>query len=111
MMWISVGTIHKASRAFKIQTSGHQSSWFGRASYIYGNCVHQINRPEDHSYGPDVRSLNMEIVCSEGATVRTTGQHHPDEAQIRKEFQRNFGKSMHSCPFKGLLGFSSQTLI
>jgi hypothetical protein len=28
---------HKASRAFKIQTFGCQSSWFGCASYIYGN--------------------------------------------------------------------------
>jgi hypothetical protein len=30
--------IHKASLAFKIQTSG-------RTNYIYGNCVHHINRP------------------------------------------------------------------
>jgi len=56
--------IHKASRAFKIKTSGLQSSWFGRASYIYGNCVHQINRLDDHSYGPDVQSLDMKIACS-----------------------------------------------
>jgi hypothetical protein len=32
--------IYKASRAFKIQTFGRQSSWSGRTSYIYGNCVH-----------------------------------------------------------------------
>jgi hypothetical protein len=32
--------IHKASIAFKIQTSG-------RACIRYGNCVHQINRPDD----------------------------------------------------------------
>jgi hypothetical protein len=56
--------IHKASRAFKIQTSGRQPSWSERASYLYGNCVHQINRPNDHSLCPDVRSLNMEIACS-----------------------------------------------
>jgi len=49
--------IHKASCAFKIQTSG-------RASYLYGNCVHQINRPDDHSFGLEVRSLDMEIACS-----------------------------------------------
>jgi hypothetical protein len=49
--------IHKASRAFKIQT-------FGRASYLYGNCVHQINCPDDHSLGPDAQSLNIEIACS-----------------------------------------------
>jgi len=54
--------------------------------------VHQINRLDDHSYGLDARSLNMEIECSEGATVRMTGQHRLDAAQIRKEFQRNFRK-------------------
>jgi hypothetical protein len=76
--------IHKASIAFKIKTSR-------RVSIIYGNCVHQINRPDNHSLGPE-QSLDMEIACSESATVWTTGQHRPDVAQIRKEFQRNFGK-------------------
>jgi len=56
--------IHKASRAFKIQTSGRQPSWSGSVSYLYGNFVHLINRPDDHSLGPDARSLDMEIVCS-----------------------------------------------
>jgi len=65
--------IYKASITFKIQTSGCQSSWFGRAIIRYGNCMHQINRPDDHSIGPDAQSLNMEIACSEGTTVRTTG--------------------------------------
>jgi hypothetical protein len=45
--------IHKASCAFKIQMSGRQLSWFECASYIYGNCVHQINRSDDHSLDPD----------------------------------------------------------
>jgi hypothetical protein len=49
--------IHKASRAFKIQTSGFASS-------LYGNCVHLINLPEDYSLGPDVQSLDMKIACS-----------------------------------------------
>jgi hypothetical protein len=84
--------IHKASRAFKIQTFGRQSSWSGRTSYIYRNCVHQINCPDDHFYGSDSRSLNMKIACSEGETIRTTRQHRLDAAQIRKEFLRNFGK-------------------
>jgi hypothetical protein len=84
--------IHKASIAFKIQKFGRQSSWSGHGSIRYGNCVHQINRPDDHSLGPDTRSLGMEITCSGSATVWTTGQHHLDAAQIRKEFQRNFGK-------------------
>jgi hypothetical protein len=86
--------IHKASIAFKIQTFGRQSSRFGRASIRYENCMHQINRPDEHPLGPNARSLDMEIACSGSATVRTTGQHRPDAAQIRKEFQRNFGKSI-----------------
>jgi hypothetical protein len=49
--------IHKASCAFKIQTSGQQPSWFGRASYLYGNSVHQINRPDDYCLGLNGRSL------------------------------------------------------
>jgi hypothetical protein len=56
--------IHKASIAFKIQTSKRQPSWSGRASYLYGNYVHLINRPDNHSLGPDVRSLDMEIAYS-----------------------------------------------
>jgi hypothetical protein len=56
--------IHKASRAFKIKTSKRQSSWSGRMSYIYGNCVHQINHPDDMFYASDTRSLYMEIACS-----------------------------------------------
>jgi hypothetical protein len=32
--------IHKASIAFKIQTSRRQSTWSGRASIRYRNCVH-----------------------------------------------------------------------
>jgi len=51
----------KVSRAFKVQPSGRQSSWSGRSSFIYGNCVHQINRPDDSNYGPDTASLDMEI--------------------------------------------------
>jgi hypothetical protein len=34
--------IHKASRVFKIQTSRRQPPWSERASYLYGNCMHQI---------------------------------------------------------------------
>jgi hypothetical protein len=56
--------IHKASHAFKIQTSGRWSSWSGRLSFIYGNCVHQINRPDDICYGPNTPSLDMKIACS-----------------------------------------------
>jgi hypothetical protein len=84
--------IHKASIAFKFQTSGHQSSWSIHTSIRYGNYVHQINRPNNHSFGPDARSLNKEITCSESATSRMTGHHCPDAVQIKIEFQRNFGK-------------------
>jgi hypothetical protein len=83
--------IHKASSAFKIQTSGHQSSWSGRSSFIDGNCVHQINCPDDRCYGPNAPSLDMEIACCKSATVWTLGQHCPDAAQFRKEFSAKFG--------------------
>jgi len=86
--------IHKASIAFKIKTSGCQSSWSERASIIYGNCKHQINRLDDHSLGPDEQSLDMESACSGSATVRKTGQHCLDAAQIRKEVQLNFWKAI-----------------
>jgi hypothetical protein len=56
--------IHKASRAFKIRTSERRSSWSERPSFIYGNCVHQINRSDNISYDPDAPSLDMEIPCS-----------------------------------------------
>jgi hypothetical protein len=45
--------IHKLSIAFKIQTSGRQSLWSGRANYIYENCVHKINHLDDHPLGLD----------------------------------------------------------
>jgi len=61
--------IHMASIAFKIHMSGRQSSWSGRASYLYGNCVHMINRPDDHSLGPNARSLDMGIASSWSTTV------------------------------------------
>jgi hypothetical protein len=85
--------IHKASIPFKIQTSGRQSTWSGRASIKYGNCVNQINRPDDHSLDPDGRSLGMKITCSESTTIRTTGHHCSDAAENKKEFQRNFWKA------------------
>jgi hypothetical protein len=85
--------IHKASMAFKIQTFERQSAWSGCACIRYGNCMHQINRPDDHPPGLDTRSLYMEITCSGSVTVRTTGHHRPDAAQNRKEFQRNFWKA------------------
>jgi len=85
--------IHKASIAFKIPTSGHQYSWSGRMSIIYESCVHQINRLNDHSFGSDARSLCMKITCSRSAIIQTIGQHSPDAAQNRKEFQWNFRKA------------------
>jgi len=46
----------------------------------FGNCVHQISRPDDLSPDLDARSLYMEITCSGRATVRTTGHHCPNVA-------------------------------
>jgi hypothetical protein len=84
--------IHNGSIAIQIQTSGRRSSWSERTCIRYGNCVHQINRPDDHPLGSNARSLYMEITCSGRATVRTIGHHRPDAAQNRKELQRNSQK-------------------
>jgi hypothetical protein len=56
--------IHKASHAFKVQSSGRQYSWSRRSSFIYRNCVYQINHPDDRCYGPDAPSLDMKIACT-----------------------------------------------
>jgi hypothetical protein len=73
--------IHKASNAFKIQTSERQSAWSGHACFRYGNCVHQINCPDHHSPGLEEQSLYMEITCSRSTIVRTTKNHRLDAAQ------------------------------
>jgi hypothetical protein len=82
--------IHKVSIAIQIQTSGRQSAWSGRECIRYGNCVHQINRPNDHPPGLDARSLYMEITCSGRAIVRTTGHHCPDAAQKQERITAKF---------------------
>jgi hypothetical protein len=90
--------IHKASIELKIQTSGRQSAWSGRAWIRYGNCVHQINHPDNHSLGPNARSLYKEITCNGSATVRTTGHHCPDVAQKHERIKAKFsGNRSHSC--------------
>jgi hypothetical protein len=74
----------RQERAYQVQLSGRQPSWSGRSSFIYGNCMHQFNRPDDHPPGPDAPSLIMVITCSRSATVRTLGQHRPDAALLWK---------------------------
>jgi hypothetical protein len=56
--------LDKASRAYKVQLSERQSSWFGRSSFIYGNCVHQFNRPDVNLHDPNAQSLDMKNECS-----------------------------------------------
>jgi hypothetical protein len=79
--------------AYQVQPSGRQPSWFGRSSFIYGNCVHQFNRPDISLQGPDTPSFIMVISCSRSATVRTLGQHRPDAA-LYGSFQCYFGKAV-----------------
>jgi hypothetical protein len=74
----------RQERAYQVQPSGCQSSWSGRSSFIYGNCVHQFNRPDVSIQGPDAPSLIMVISCSRSATVRTLGQHRLDAALLWK---------------------------
>jgi hypothetical protein len=47
----------------------------------------KFKRPNARLHGPNARATYMEIACSYAATVRMTGQHRPNTAQIRKEFQ------------------------
>jgi hypothetical protein len=70
--------------AYQVKPSGRQPSWSGRSSFIYGNCVHQFNRLDDHPPGPDAPSLIMVITCSQSETFRTLGQHRLDAALLWK---------------------------
>jgi hypothetical protein len=63
----------RKERAYQVQQSRRQPSWSGRSSFIYGNCVHQFNRPDVSLQGPDAPSLIMVISCSRSATVWTLG--------------------------------------
>jgi hypothetical protein len=74
----------RQERAYQVQPSGRQPLWSGRSSFIYGNCVHQFNRPDVSLQGPDAPSLIMVISCSRSATVRTLGQHRLDAALLWK---------------------------
>jgi hypothetical protein len=61
----------RQERAYQVQPSGRHPSWSGRSSFIYGNCVHQFNRPDVSLQGPNAPSLIMVISCSRSATVWT----------------------------------------
>jgi hypothetical protein len=74
----------RQERAYQVQTSGRQPSWSGRSCFIYGNYVHQFNRPKVSLQGPDAPSLIMVILCSRSVTVRTLGQHCPNAALLWK---------------------------
>jgi hypothetical protein len=74
----------RQERAYQVQPFGRQPSWSGRSSFIYGNCVHQFNRPDISLQGPDAPSLIMVISCSLSATVWMLGQHRPDAALLWK---------------------------
>jgi hypothetical protein len=72
----------RQERAYEVRPSRRQPSWSGRSSFIYGNCVHQFNRPDVSLQGPDAPSLIIVISCSRSAIVRTLGQHRPDVALL-----------------------------
>lgn len=88
--------IHKASIVIQIQMSGRRSSWSGCSCIRYGNCVHHINRPDDHPPSPDARSLYMEIICSGRATVRMTSTTVQTRLKNKKEFQRKSQEVDHT---------------
>jgi hypothetical protein len=43
----------RQERAYQVQQFGRHPSWSGQSSFIYGNCVHRFNRPDDDPHGPD----------------------------------------------------------
>jgi hypothetical protein len=61
--------------------------------FIYGNCVHQFNRPNVILQGLDAPSLIMVITCSRSATVQMLGRHRP-EAALYESFRCYFGKAV-----------------
>jgi hypothetical protein len=65
--------LDKASHVEEVQSFDRQTPWFGRSG------------------------LNMKIACSRSATMWTLGQHCPDAALFRKEFQANLESQLHSC--------------
>jgi hypothetical protein len=54
----------RQEHGYQVQPSGRQPSWFERSSLIYGNRVHQFNRPDVSLQGPDAPTLIMVISCS-----------------------------------------------
>jgi len=89
--------IHKASSAFKIKTSRLQSSWSGHACYTYGNCLHQINRLDDHSLGPDERTLDMKLRAAEVRPSRRHGNIVKTRLKSGKNFSEILESQSHSC--------------
>lgn len=79
--------LEKASSAEYVQPFGHQTSWSKRSS------------------------LNMKIAYSWSATFLTLGQHRPDVALFKKEFQANLESRSHSCPSECRLRNSNQMRI
>jgi hypothetical protein len=90
--------LNKATREYKVQPSGRQTSWSECSSLIYGNCVQQYNHPNVILHGSDTLGLDMEIACSKSATAQTLGQHSLDATLFREEYLANLESRLHSCP-------------
>jgi len=81
--------IHKASIAIQIQTSGRQSSWFGRAKPLYGNYLQRtFNRPDNRETpsgcGSQTGKIFSEILRISVAqlSIRMAYDHRLDGAQF-----------------------------
>jgi hypothetical protein len=99
-------------------SSGRRSSCSGRASFIYGNCVHQIHRPDNRCHGLACQALIWKL-CE--AKVRLSGRQDnifwtrlnsgKNLSEIWKA-DRTVVRPDASCLLSGWdLGISSQTLI
>jgi hypothetical protein len=102
--------IHKASCTFKIQMSKRQPSWSGRESYLYGNCVHLINLPDEYSLGPNARRK-----CDRPDDRATPSRRGSNQERISTKFWKAdciVVRSDALClPSGRCLGLSSQTII
>jgi hypothetical protein len=89
--WIPVRTLSSIRQVSQFKSRRPNASHHGLDARIkYENCVHQINRLDEHPPGLDPRNLYMEITYSELVTVRTTGQHRPDAALKQERFSAKF---------------------
>jgi hypothetical protein len=77
-----------------------RTTWLFRLDAILDKASRAEDVPSSEGHTPwsGHSGLNMEIACSWSTTARTLGQHRPNAALFKKEFQANLESRLHSCP-------------